>query len=290
MRAKKTTKEELVEFHTEEDRIRYLHKLKENYEKQKTTVFQDTGAIIKDMNFGEDHEPHPLLGSAEVTFGGVSLLLQLMNAEMTLIQLPFLVGAALVAAAGANNLDGESTYRGPFISIISGIVSPIIFTTVGVAKILDKIHYKKALKEAKTCKLVPVTEEQLELDKEQFSKDIQESIDSLEQSASQDLESVINEIKDLEILILDINSPTEAEQYIQELTALVEGLFDYYKKGFIKSEDMLKEFQKESWNLRNKAELTKLDEYMSDTSLPAFKNPLFLQLSQKHLERQKEAN
>ena len=53
---------------------------------------------------------------------------------------------------------------------------------------------------------------------------------------------------------------------------------------------MLRIFQERTTKLRNQAERTKLDEYMDDPSIPAFKNPMFLELTQKHLERQtKEA-
>ena len=103
MKARKNSMQEPMEFHTEADREKYIQKLKDDYEDQKSGVLYDTVEIIKYLNVGDDHEPHPALGSAELVFGGVSFMLQVMNTELDLAQLPYLVGAALVAAAGANN-------------------------------------------------------------------------------------------------------------------------------------------------------------------------------------------
>lgn len=291
MKARKNSMQEQMEFHTEADREKYIQKLKDDYEDQKSGVLYDTVEIIKYLNVSDDHEPHPALGSAEIVFGGVSFMLQVMNTELDLAQLPYLVGAALVAAAGANNLDDKSKYRGPFITILSVAASPLILAGVSISKLRETIKYKKRLNEAKNHKLDLTLEEQLELEKEEFSKNIQASIDSINQSASQELESVITEVKDLETLILDICSPFEAERYIESLTNTIEILFDEYKWGYMEAKDLLEEFKKRTAKLRNQAERTKLDEYMEDESVPAFKNPMFLELTQKHLERQtKEAN
>ena len=274
------TKKDNNDFYTEEDRKRYIKDLQDEYKEEKITFFGGIANIMMMLNINDDKNWHPNLGSFQAALGGIGFLLFMVQPGATLFDIALLLGSSTFIIAGANNMDPNSTYRGPFVTLLTIPLIPFIAGFVTVTKILEKLRYKRLFKNAKTKKLVNRPEVQVELDKAESKKQIDDTIDLYR---SHNLNDVISEIKNLEGLILSISTGTTARHLIAELTTEVSTLFEEYKNGSIKNEDMLKEFKKRTSSLRGITEELKSDELRNNIHITD--EPLSLKRRQE-----KEAN